>query len=255
MRLTILGCSGSVPGPATNGSGYVVEFDGFRLAVELGTGTVGTLLDRYGPYALDALVLTHLHPDHCADFGALTVVRRYHPDIASLRPDRLPVYGPPGTEQRLVNLYATNESERRETDLTDVFSFADLSTDAIGIGPFDVQPFKVFHPTPTYGLRIAAGGKVLAYTADTGVCPSLDELAADADVLLSEASWTHAPDRPVGVHLSGVEAGELAQRSAVKRLLVTHIPPWTDAEKVRAEVQSAFQGPVDLVEQGASYDI
>lgn len=255
MRVTILGCSGSVPGAGVNGSGYVVEADGFRLAVELGTGTVGPLLATFGPFALDAVVLTHLHPDHCADFGALTVIRRYHPDVASLRPDRLPVFGPPGTQERLVNLYAADAAERARTDLTDVFGFTDLTAETVHIGPFTVTPFEVLHPTPTFGLRIEHGGKTLAYTADTGVCPALDELAADVDVLLSEASWTHAPDRPEGVHLSGVEAGELAARAGVKRLLVTHIPPWTDAEKIRAEVQSAYDGPVELVEQGASYDV
>lgn len=256
MRLTILGCAGSVPGPGTNASGYLVEADGFVLALELGNGTVSTLQQLRDPFDLDAVLLSHLHPDHCADFAALTVIRRYHPvRPASDRPRQLPVYGPPGTEQRLANLYAPNERERAETDLTDVYAFAPLPTEPAMIGPFEVRAIEVCHPTPAYGLRISHGGTTLAYTGDTGICPSLEELAAGADVLLSEATWTDADDRPPGIHLSGVEAGELAARAGARRLLVTHVAPWTDPAKIHAEVQAAFPGPSELVVQGAGYDL
>src|SRR5690606_34909837 len=138
MRLTILGCAGSVPGPGTNASGYLLEADDFTLALDLGNGTVSALQQLQDPFDLDALLLSHLHPDHCADFAALTVIRRYHPE----RPGadrRLPVYGPAGTEQRLVNLYAPNERERAETDLTDSYSFAPLPSEPTMIGPFEVR--------------------------------------------------------------------------------------------------------------------
>lgn len=255
MRLTILGCAGSVPGPNANASGYLLEAEGFVLGLELGNGTVSELQALRNPFDLDALVLSHLHPDHCADFAALTIIRRYHPNQPQGRPKQLPVYGPPDTEQRLVNLFAPNERERAETDLTDVYSFLPLPTEPVVIGPFTIHAFEVFHPTPAYGLRISNGGKTVAYTGDTGICPVLDELAADADVLLSEASWTDADDRPPGVHLSGVEAGELAARARARRLLVTHIAPWTDPAKIHAEARAAFSGPLELVEQGATYDI
>ncbi|MGH3516024.1 MAG: MBL fold metallo-hydrolase [Haloechinothrix sp.] len=256
MRLTILGCSGSIPGPNTNASGYLVEAEGFVLGLELGNGTLSELQAIRSPFDLGALVLSHLHPDHCADFAALTVFRRYHPD----RPhgqgqQRLPVFGPEDLEQRLVNLYAPNEAERAETDLSDVYTFLPLPMERHQVGPFQVIAFPVCHPTPAYGLRISHGGKTLAYTGDTGICPILDELAADVDVLLSEASWTDADDRPIGVHLSGVEAGELATRARARRLLITHIAPWSDRTKIHAEARAAFDGPLELIEQGARYEI
>ena len=256
MRLTILGCSGSVPGPGTNASGYLLEADGFLLALDLGNGTVSALQQLRDPFALDALLLSHLHPDHCADFGALTVIRRYHPErLAAGRPQRLPVYGPEGNEQRLINLYAPDERERAETDLSDVYTFAPLPTEPAMIGPFEVRAVEVAHPTPAYGVRIRHGGTTFAYTGDTGMCPALDELAAGADVLLAEATWTHADDRPPGIHLSGVEVGRLAQRAGVGRVLITHIAPWTDPARIHAEVKSEFPGPSDIVVQGASYDL
>ncbi|MPY78329.1 MAG: MBL fold metallo-hydrolase [Actinophytocola sp.] len=256
MRLTILGCAGSVPGPNTNASGYLLEADGFVLGLELGNGTVSQLQADRSPFDLDALVFSHLHPDHCADFGALTVIRRYHPHWPEGTPVRLPVYGPADTEQRLINLYAPNEPERAETDLGDVYQFHPLpTTEPFQIGTFEVTAYEVLHPTPAYGLRVSHGDTTLAYTGDTGVCPALDVLARDADVLLSEASWTDADDRPLGVHMSGVEAGQLAHRARARRLLLTHVAPWTDRAKIYAEARTTFDGPLELVEQGSVYDI
>ncbi|OZM74174.1 MBL fold metallo-hydrolase [Amycolatopsis antarctica] len=255
MRLTILGCSGSVPGPDAAASGYLLEADGFLLGIELGNGTLARLQTLRSPFDLDALLLTHLHADHCADVSALAVYRRYHPAPPyEVRPRRLPVLAPAEAPQRLANAYAAHESERRGTDLSDVFDFRALDAGATRIGPFTVTAHPVDHPTAAFGVRVEHGGSVLAYTGDTGPCPQLDDLAAGADVLLCEASWTDAPDRPAGVHLSGRQAGELAARAGVGRLLLTHIAPWTDRGEVLAEATAAFAGAA-LVEQGAGYEL
>lgn len=254
VRLTILGCSGSIPGPGVAASGYLLEHDGFVLGVEFGNGTLAQLQTVRDPFDLDALVLSHLHPDHCADFSALTVLRRYHPEPPyDVRERRLPVFAPSEAAARLANAYAPHEAERLETDLGDVFEFHTLS--AHTIGPFTVAATRVDHPTPAFGLRLTAGGTSLAYTGDTGPCDALDGLADGVDVLLAEASWTDAPDRPKGVHLSGRQAGELAARAGARRLLLTHVPPWTDAEAVLAEAKAAFDGPAELVRQAATYDL
>ncbi|PXY34155.1 MBL fold metallo-hydrolase [Prauserella flavalba] len=256
MRLTILGCSGSIPGPNAAASGYLVEADGFVLGLELGNGTLAQLQAVRDPFDLGALVLSHLHPDHCADFSALTVLRRYHPappyDVTA---HRLPVFGPVEAPARLANAYAPHEAERVRTDLTDVFEFHSLSHAPVRVGPFELSAVPMDHPTEAFGLRLSHGGHTLAYTGDTGPCEALDKLAADADVLLAEASWTDAPDRPAGVHLSGRQAGELAARAGAGRLLLTHIAPWSDRDAILAEARAAFSGPADLVEQGASYDV
>ncbi|PXY21413.1 MBL fold metallo-hydrolase [Prauserella muralis] len=256
MRLTILGCSGSIPGPGAAASGYLVEADGFLLGIDLGNGTFAQLQALCDPFRLGALVLSHLHPDHCADFSALTVLRRYHPDPPyDPRQRRLGVYAPEEAAARLANAYAPHEAERLATDLTDVYDFHPLSARPVRVGPFDIGAVPVDHPTEAFGVRVSNSGRTLAYTGDTGPCAALDELAGGADVLLAEASWTDAPDRPGGVHLSGRQAGELAARAGVGRLLLTHVAPWSDPAKILAEARAAFSGPVDLVEQGAGYDV
>ncbi|GAA1239982.1 MBL fold metallo-hydrolase [Prauserella halophila] len=256
MRLSILGCSGSIPGPNSAASGYVVEADGFVLGLELGNGTLAQLQGVRDPFDVDALVLSHLHPDHCADMTALTVLRRYHPappyDPARRR---LPVHAPEDAPVRLANAFAADEVERSDADLSDVYDFHALSQGTWRLGPFDVVTVPMNHPTPAFGVRLSHGGRTLAYTGDTGPCDELDELAGGADVLLAEASWTDSPDRPPGVHLSGTQAGRLAARAGVGRLLLTHIAPWTDAAEVLAEARAVFGGDIDVVTQGDVYEV
>ena len=88
------------------------------------------------------------------------------------------------------------------------------------------------------------------------MCDEVVTLARGADVLLSEASWTHAPEkRPPGIHLSGTEAGQIATRAGVGELLLTHIPPWTSREDVIAEAKAEYSGPVHAVSAGDVYRI
>jgi ribonuclease BN (tRNA processing enzyme) len=255
VLLTVLGCSGSTPGPLAPSSGYLIEADGFALGMELGNGTFAELQAVRDPFTLDSLMFSHLHPDHCADFTALTVLRRWHP-APPKDPwiHRLPVYAPAGAPARFAAALAANEADRVETDLTDVYDFHALASGTRHIGPFEVTATEVAHPCETYGFRVTYGGRSLVYTADTGVCDALDELAAGADTLLGEASWTHSDDRPKGVHLSGRDLGELATRAEVGRLLITHVPPWTDADAVFAEARAAYSGDITLVTKGAKYD-
>ncbi|MEU3646365.1 MBL fold metallo-hydrolase [Lentzea sp. NPDC034063] len=251
MLLTVLGCSGSIPGPGAAASGYLLEADGFTLALEFGNGVLSRFQEERSLFSMDALVLSHLHPDHCVDVSSLYVARKYHPLPPS---GPLPVYAPAEAHSRFIAAYAPNEAERSSLDFSDVFSFRGLGS-TVRIGPFTVDSAVVAHPCEAYGFRISFGGVSLAYTGDSGPCPALDSLASGVDVLLSEASWTHAADRQPGLHLSGREAGELAARAGAGRLLITHVPPWTSREDVLAEARSAFGGPSELVVQGGRYEV
>jgi ribonuclease BN (tRNA processing enzyme) len=256
VRLTVLGCSGSTPGPHEPASGYLLEAGDFTLGVELGNGTLAELYALRDPLTLDGLVFSHLHPDHCADFSALTVLRRWHPDPpANPAVHRLPVYAPKEAPSRLAAADSPDQADLDQADLTDVYDFRPLAAGVQRIGPLSVRAIEVNHPCETYGFRFTHEDRTLAYTADTGVCAALDDLAAGVDTLLGEASWTHSADRPTGVHLSGRELGELAARAAVGRLLITHVAPWTDPQAVLAEARVAFDGDIELVARGAKYTV
>jgi ribonuclease BN (tRNA processing enzyme) len=257
VKLFVLGCSGSVPGPGNPSSGYLLEAEGFLMGIELGNGTFAELQTLRDPFDLDALVFSHLHPDHCADFSALTVYRRYHP-AAPYDPKarRLPVYAPVEAPSRFVGAHSPDEADRAETDLSDVFDFRPLHAGTLEIGPFRVDTAKAAHPCEAYSFRITHDGRSLVYTGDTGPVAPVEEFAAGADVLLAEASWTDAEDRPRDLHLSGRQAGRIARAAGVGRLLVTHVPPWTDQEAVLAEAREEFgtEG-TELVVKGARFEI
>lgn len=256
VRLTVLGCAGSAPGPNTAASGYLIEAGATRLVVDLGNGTLAVLQALCDPFALDAVLFSHLHPDHCADFSALTVLRRYHPSPSrDPRTHRLPVHGPSDAPSRFAAAYAPNVAELAVTDLSDVYSFHPFQDEPALVGELTVTATRVAHPCEAYGLRFEHGGRSLCYTGDSGPCDALVTLADGVDTLLSEASWTHAADRPPDLHLSGRQAGELAAKAGVGRLILTHVPPWTDRDAVLAEAGAAFRGEVALAEPRASYRI
>jgi ribonuclease BN (tRNA processing enzyme) len=256
VELTVLGCSGSVPGPGEPASGYLLEAEGFLLAVDFGNGVLASLQTLRDPFDLGALLISHLHPDHCVDLTALTVLRRYHPsppfDVSA---HRLPVHAPSNAPQRFAAAYEATPVEDGKSVVLEVFDFHPITEQTIHIGPFEVTAALVAHPCEAYAFRIRHGGASLVYTGDSGPCRALDDLARGADVLLSEASWTDGPERPVGVHLSGTQAGALARRAGVGSLLLTHVPPWTDRNAVLAEARAEFGGPVEAVRRGAGYPV
>lgn len=267
MRLTVLGCSGSGPSPGSPASGYLVDAGGTRLIMDLGNGTFGALQRHLDPWEVDGVLFSHLHPDHCADFSALVVHRRYHPNPPfdpATRP--LPVHAPAEAPYRFANAYAPSAAERAETDLTDTFAFHPLVDGGLTALECRAEPAGVTlrsrlvdHLCEAYALRVEQGGRSLVYSGDTGPCPALIDLAQGADVLLCEATWPHTgpwwEEPPAGVHLSGRQAGEHAAAAGVGRLLLTHVPSWFDGADLLAEAKEAFDGPVELVEPDASYDI
>lgn len=256
MHLTVLGCSGSVPGPTVPASGYLIDDGDDRLAVDFGNGTLAALWAQCDPFTLDAVLLSHLHADHCADFSAMTVLRRYHPDPPyDPRDHRLDVYAPSAAPSRLAAAYAADAAELDETDLGDVYRFHALGPGPLSIAGFTVTAAPVDHPCEAYGFRIERAGRTLCYTGDSGPCAALVELAAGARLLLAEATWTHADDRPTGIHLSGRQAGEVAAAAGVGHLVLTHVAPWTDPLAVLAEAREVFDGEVTLARSGARYPV
>jgi len=262
MRLTVLGCSGSGPGPESPASGYLVAAGGTAVTLDLGNGTFGALQRHLDPWALDAAILSHLHPDHCADVSPLCVWRRYHPRPPfDATKQRLQVLAPALAPDRLAWAYAASRQELEETDLTDVFEFRTIADGTVvTVGSVTVRSALVDHPVEAYALRLEHGGRSLVYSGDTGPSAGLVSLSQGADVLLCEATWPHVipgawDSPPPGVHLSGRQAGEHAAAAGVGRLLLTHVPSWFDGADLLAEAKEVFDGPVELVVPDGGYEV
>ena len=248
MRLTVLGCAGTFPGPRSGCSSYLLEHDGFRLMVDCGNGAVGALQRHADLLDVQAIAVSHLHADHCIDLVAYAYARRYHP-----RPPAglLPVYGPAGTRERI----CAAADGRGGGWLDEVYDWRPLGEAALQVGPFALTPRRTAHPIECYALRVQAGGRTLAYSADAGPCPALAEVARDADVFLCEASFLSTGDNPDGVHLTGAQAGQVATEAAARSLLLTHLVAWHDEGEVLAEAQREFAGPLALARDGVSYPV
>ncbi|HXP20142.1 MAG TPA: MBL fold metallo-hydrolase [Streptosporangiaceae bacterium] len=244
MELTIIGCSGSFPGPDSAASCYLAEAEGFRMLLDLGNGALGAL-QRYARLdEIDAICLSHLHGDHCLDMCGYHVARTYYPEGPL---PRIPVYGPPRTAERLDRVVRLDHG----TPMASAFDFVTLAPGKIEIGPFGVTVDHVNHPVETFGFRLEHGGQALAYSADTGPAESLISLAAGADVLLCEASFTEGGSRPANLHMTGVQAGGHAARAGVGQLVLTHLMPWNSRETALAEAASAYHGPLSLAVPGS----
>ena len=261
MRLIVLGCSGSGPGPTSPASGYLVVGGDTRITLDLGNGTFGALQRHLDPWALSAVAFSHLHPDHCSDFSSLAVWRRYHPSPPSDPTTRkLDVLAPREAPARFAAAYASGVAELAETDLTDVFAFQTIvDGSSVEVGDITVRAVAVDHVCEAYALRVEHAGRSLVYSGDTGPSAGLVTIARGADVLLCEATWPHVTERwtepPPGIHLSGRQAGEHAAAAGVGKLLVTHVPAWYDAQELLAEAKEAFGGPVGLVEPDGEYAV
>ena len=223
MKLTVVGCSGSYPGPDSPASCYLLEADldgrTWRIVLDLGSGALGALHRYVDPLTVDAVLLSHLHADHCLDLTGYYVMRKYHPsgpsrgsrvgsrrdrrpDGAGLRPAaaagheravRLPHLGRTGADRPV----------RRGAD-----------------------PGR----PPRPGVRAAGvrGRRDRRLQRGHRPLPALDRVADEVDLLLAEASFRAMDDNPEGLHLTGADCGALASRAGVKSLVITHVPPWHD---------------------------
>jgi ribonuclease BN (tRNA processing enzyme)/uncharacterized protein YhfF len=255
MRLTVIGCSGSFAGPSSPASSYLLraEHGGrtWSVLLDLGNGALGALQRHLDPVTeLDAVFLSHLHPDHCADLLGLYVMRRYRPHDP---PDgRLAVHGPSDTLTRLELMYHGLE----EGGMGAQFDVHTVDGTPVRVGPFTVTPHRVEHPVEAYGYRVEADGAVLAFTGDTDDCPALGPLIGGADLVLTDSAFVDGRDEPRGIHLSGSRAAAAAVRAGgVRRLMLTHIPSWNDREVCREQAAAVWPGEVELAEPGATYQV
>src|SRR5699024_2571498 len=221
----------------------------FNLVMDLGNGALGTLQKHIGLHEVDAVALSHLHADHCLDMCGMYVYRKYHPD-GELR--RIDVYGPRDTPGRLARAYDL----AAVPGMSGQFDFHTWdSPTTTRIGPFHLTPTRVVHPVEAYALRVECGGRTLTYSGDTGPTPALTDAARNADVFLCEASFVESEDNPPGLHMTGADAAAVAASAGVGRLLLTHIPAWHDRAEVEQDAKSVYDGRLELVVAGATYQV
>jgi ribonuclease BN (tRNA processing enzyme) len=246
MRLTVLGACGAWPEPQQACSGFLVEHDGFRLVLDLGYATVPRLLSHLDAGQIDAVVISHGHPDHCADLNPLLRARA----LSEHRSAPLPVYAPPGALDAVLAL------DRKEM-LSHSYLIHDVAPGtSLSIGPFEVGTRLLPHWLPNLGVRLTAAGRSLAYTGDSGPSDEVVNLARNADLLLAEATHLEPVDEDVRRYMSSPSvAGRQAAAAGAGRVLLTHLWPGTDRGQALAEASAQYSGDLGIAAPDLTVDL
>ncbi len=217
-RLVVLGSCGAWPEPGRACSGFLLEEKGFRVVLDLGYGTLPRLLELLGSVVgdgIDAVVITHRHPDHMIDlhglFRARWFGRRGAPSI--------PLYSPPGVLERLATLEEGDAEAVRQ-----VFDWRETPSGRIALGPLHLETWALPHFVPNVGVRLSCPDFTLAYTPPS---PTAKPLL-----------------------LCAREAGRAATAAGAHRLMLTHFWPGNDREQSRAEAAAEFGGEILLADEG-----
>jgi ribonuclease BN (tRNA processing enzyme) len=245
LRLTVLGSSGSYPGPGQACSGYLVQAASpgkgvTNIWIDAGAGTMANLQRHIGLDDVDAIVLSHAHPDHWSDLEGFFIACRYVVERSGV-----PVYAPEGLKDLL----------RVPGPTSPTLVWHDIGDgDQVTIGPARLSFSKTDHMLETLAVRVDSDSRSLGYSADSGPGWQLEALGEGINLALCEA--TFLKDREGSIqHMSARQAGATARAAGAERLLVTHVWPTIDHADTRAEAEEAFRGPVDVAVQNMGCDV
>ncbi len=240
MLFTVLGGSGAFPQPGVGCSGYLLDADGYRLLVDPGYATVGELMRLMPAAAVDAVYVSHAHPDHCADLNPLLRARALLDQPA----DPLPLYAPPGALDAVLAL-------DRPGMLAAAYELREFAIgDSFRIGPLRVETRELPHFVPNAAARFAGDREQsVVYTGDGGPSGELVDLAAGADLLVAEATYLEpTPDDPLLCDAGA--AARQATGAGVGRLMLTHLWPGNDPDLAVQAAAAEYSGPLDLAQPG-----
>ena len=238
LSITVLGCSGSYPGPGGACSGYLVRGAGTTVWLDAGSGTMANLQRHVELDEVDAVVLSHEHPDHWSDLEGDLVAGAY-----VIGRTGVPVYAPAGLDRRV------------SSDPTPAFEWHVVADgDVATVGGLQLRFSRTEHPPQTLAVRVDGDGRSLAYSADTGPAWSFSAFGPGIDLGLCEATYLADREGTAG-HLSARQAGAMARDAGVQRLVLTHIWPTVDPEASRAEAEAAYGQHVELARMHETYDV
>lgn len=242
MKITIIGHWGGFPKANEATSGYLIEHDNYKLLLECGSGVVSSLQKITDIKNLDAVLITHYHYDHCCDIGPLQYAIQIKTQLKEINAP-LPIYAPTGEFFNLLKWenYTYGISFEENSNLT--------------LGPFEISFIKNIHPVEAYSVRIKCGDKVFSFTSDTSYFENLAEFFSNSDLLICECSFYSDMDGLKAGHLNSSQAGMLAEKANVKKLILTHLPHFGDLNNLLTEAREFYKGEIELASYMMEIDI
>ncbi len=241
MKLTVLGSGTCVPSLKRNAPGYFLEAEGWEVLVDCGPGTL-LQLERAGKSYkdIDAVFITHRHPDHFNDLMPLVQALIATPKFK--REKELYIVAPGGFSEYYDNAITTILG----THLNFPLELIEVN-DRLVLGPLTVFADKTVHSIDSTAYRFGSKGRSIVFTGDADFESELVKFVIGADLLVADCSFPES--MKMQGHMSAKECGILAQKAGVKKLLLSHIYPsgTPDADRV-TESKEAFEGEVVLAE-------
>ena len=247
LRLTVIG-----PGPAytrrrgRTSSCYLVEGRGTSVVLDIGHGSFASLGARVDPRSLDAIFISHLHPDHHIDL----VPMRHYLKYAETAEGSVPLMAPAGIRERYDVLNGI-------AGFLDPLPGPDLSAGVHRVGALMIEARRVTHTDDSYGFRVSMdeAGPGLVYSGDCGRAEDLLALVRPGDTLLSEAAWGAIASVEAAWHLTAAQAAGVARDGRAARLILTHVLDEGRPAATLRIARGAFDGPSDLAAPGMEIDV
>ncbi|MGD7045218.1 MBL fold metallo-hydrolase [Jeotgalibacillus proteolyticus] len=239
MKVTVVGFWGGYPKMNEASSGYLIEQDDFRILLDCGSGVLSHLQRYAAPEELDAVVITHYHPDHIADVGVLQhalLIQQFlqNKDI------HVDAYGHGEDQTGLASLHykelMTGHAYIPERTLT--------------LGPFTLSFLRTVHPVPCYAVKVKSDCGTMVFTADSAYQEAFISFAEDADLLISECNFYKGMNAAEAGHMTSEDAAAIADAAKVKTLLLSHLPHFGDLNQLVSEAKETYDGQILLASSG-----
>jgi ribonuclease BN (tRNA processing enzyme) len=255
VRVTVLGKSPAFADVGGACSGYLVQEGATTLVMDIGNGVFGKLRGAVDYTTVGAVVISHMHADHCLDLVPFAYALIYAPD-GRAREDPVRLMVPEGGRDQLRRVVGTWGGERL---IEEAFALEEYTGgDVLEAGDVRIRTHEVPHFMPhTNALELTstAGGGRITYGADHGPADTLVDFAQGTDLLMIEATLKEPEEVGPRGHITAREAGEHGRRAGARRLVVTHVSDLIDPEWVRTEAEAGFGGPVTIATEGDVYAV
>lgn len=244
ISVTVLGSSGMFATTERACAGYLVSGGGATLWMDAGAGTWRHLLQHVDYRRLDAIVLTHRHPDHTSD-----VFQAFHArEFGGPEPmEPIPVWAP---EETIARLLGYSGEIQRSFDLRPASDGR-----RIEVSDLRLSFVRMAHPPETLGVRVECDRAVCAYSSDTGPEADFERLARNAHLFICEATFQDSDELWEG-HMSASQAGAIAADVGATGLVLSHLPPGKDAGLSLAQAQKSGAGvDIQLAADGLTFEV
>lgn len=244
MNVTPIGIWGGYPNKNEATSSFLIEQDGFRCLIDCGSGVLAAVQNYTALSELDAVIISHYHADHVADIGVLQYAAMVGMQLEEWNVP-LPIYGHDQDQTEFEKLSYKGVTEGRGVKVGETLQ----------LGPWEVSFCETIHPVYCLALRFSSNGKAVVFTADTEWKEELVGFSEGADLVVAEANLYEKYLGIIKGHMSGKQAGELAQRAGAKQLLLTHLPQYGDVAEIEREADNVFDGDVEIARIGHAYKV